>query len=150
MGDSPPPDGAPAALKGLAHGAGAAAGELIDVLFSWIVPIIMVIIGFLMSPAIGLSGAFGTLIDGVLGPVGLSSKVMGVIASVIAVLVWGVIGGAMWHFGSKYDGQWASYVLKPIAGLFIGFALGEVPGAFDGKVANGALGQLASPSALVK
>jgi hypothetical protein len=145
------PAGEAASVAGpLAHGAQEAALELIDVLFGWIVPIITLIIGYLMSASIGLSGAIGTLIDGVLGAAGVSMKVMAYVSVAVAVLIWGAIAGAMWSVAKRFDGKWASYILKPLATLFAGFAIGEIPAGFEGKVNNGALGALASSENLLQ
>lgn len=143
--------GAAAGVAGaLGHGAQEAALELIDVLFGWIVPIVTMIIGYLMSSSIGLSGAIGTLIDGVLGAAGVSGTVMAYVAVAIAVLIWGAIAGAMWSVAKRFDGRWASYILRPLATLFGGFALGEIPAGFQGKVNNGALGRLAATQTLLQ
>lgn len=144
MADSPAAVG-----SGLAGGAHEAALELLDVLFGWIVPIVALIIGYLLSASIGLSGAIGTLVDGVIGATGISATTMAYIACAAAILIWGCIGVGMWHVAKRYDGKWASYVLKPLAGLFLGFAIGEVPAAFQGKVNNGALGKMAETENLL-
>lgn len=147
MGDSPPPSTGVAG--GLTAGAQEAALELIDVLFGYIVPIIAIIIGYLLSAVIGLSGAIGTLVDGVIGATGVSMTTMAYIACAIAILIWGGIAAGMWSVAKRFDGKWASYILKPLAGLFAGFAIGEVPAAFAGKVNNGALGRMAESENLL-
>jgi hypothetical protein len=144
---------ASSAMSGVAAGAKEAAFEILDVLFLWIVPIITLIVGYLLSASIGLSGAIGTLIDGVLGTTGVSPTTMAQISCAIAVLIWGSIAGAMWYFadGGKIgtDGRknYRAYVLRPVATLFGGFALGEVAPLFAGKVNNGMLGSFATQKA---
>ena len=131
-----------------ARGAEEAALELIDVLFGWIIPIVTLIIGYLLSASIGLSGALGTLIDGILGAAGVSQTVMAYVAVAMSVLIWGTIAALMWHTAKRFDGKWASYILRPLATLFGGFALGEIPAGFQGKVNNGSLGKLATSEQL--
>ena len=136
-----------AGLENAAHGVGSglqdAAWELIDVIFAWIVPIVTLIIGYLMSAAIGLSGALGTLIDSVLGAVGIAAATMCYIAVAIAVLIWGAIAGGLWAAQHK-AGKYGMYILRPLATLFGGFALGEIPAGLKGQVNNGSLGKLAA------
>ena len=67
------PAAASTVLAGAKSGAAEAAFQLLDVVFLWIVPIITVIVGYLVSATIGLSGALGTLIDGVLGNFNISA-----------------------------------------------------------------------------
>ena len=129
-----------AAVKGLANGSKEAAVEILDVIFEWIVPVITLVVGYVMAAGIGLSGALATVIDGALGSTGLSSTVMTYIADLIAVLIWGVIGGAMWAVAKSHAG-YAAYVLRPLATLFWGFALGEVGALVGGKVLNGSIGK---------
>ncbi|MCI4357349.1 MAG: hypothetical protein L3K18_09510 [Thermoplasmata archaeon] len=129
-----------AALGGLESGSKAAAMELIDVIFDWIVPILTLIVGYVTSSGIGLSGALGTVIDGALGATGIPSNVMAYIADLIAILIWGCIGAGLWASRGK-AGEWGGYVLKPLATLFFGFAIGEAPNLIAGKVSNGALGK---------
>lgn len=138
---------AESALHGATAGAREAAFELIDVLFGWLVPLITLIVGYLMSAAIGLSGAIGTLIDSVLGAAGVGQTTMCYIAVAFAVLIWGAIAGGLWAAsGSKSIPKEGKWILRPIATLFAGFALGEVPAGFAGKVNNGALGKIAATS----
>ncbi len=131
-----------AAAHGMAAGAKDAAIELLDVLFEWIIPLIAIIIGYVMSAAIGLSGALGTLIDGVLGSVGVSPTTMAYIAGLLAVVIWGAIAGAMWSVQKK-AGKYGMYILRPLAALFGGFAIGEIPALTKGQVNNGSLGKIA-------
>lgn len=116
--------------------------ELLEVIFDWIVPILTLVVGYVMSSGIGLSGVLGTVIDGALGATGLASNVMAYIADLLAILIWGCIGAGLWAARNK-AGEWGGYVLKPLATLFFGFALGEAPNLIAGKVANGALGKAA-------
>lgn len=125
--------------NGLASGAAEGANEILDVLFDWVVPVITLVVGYVAAAGIGLSGAIGTVIDGALGSTGLSSTVMNYIADLIAVLIWGVIGGAMWSVASSHKG-YASWVLRPLATFFWGLALGEVGALVGGKVLNGSIG----------
>lgn len=127
-------------IAGLGHGAERGALEILDVIFDWVVPVITLVVGYVMSASIGLSGALGTVIDGALGGTGISQTVLVYIADLVAVLIWGVIGGAMWSVAKSYDGHYASYVLRPLATLFWGFALGELGAALSGKVLNGRIG----------
>ncbi len=131
------------ALHGVGKGAEEAAMELLDVLFLWIVPLITLIVGYLMSPAIGLSGAVGTLIDGVLGSLGVAQHVMASVAGLVAVVIWGTIAGTAWSLSKKIGSKYSRWILRPVATLFGGFAIGEVPALAAGKVNNGSLGKLA-------
>jgi hypothetical protein len=130
------------ALHGLGTGAKDAVFELVDVIFDWIVPILTLIVGYVMSAAVGLSGALGTVIDGALGATGIGANVMAYMADIIAILIWGCIGAALWA-GRNKAGEWGGYILKPLSTLFFGFAIGEAPALIGGKVNNGALGKAA-------
>lgn len=113
--------------------------ELLDVLFDWVIPIITLVVGYVLSAAIGLSGLIGTAVDGVLGAAGVSSTVMNYVADLVAILIWGCIGAGCWA-AAKKAGGYAAWILKPLATLFWGFALGEVGALANGKVNNGTLG----------
>lgn len=141
--------GGTAALHGVGEGAKEAAFELMDVLFMWIIPIVTLIVGYLTSASIGLSGAIGTLIDGVLGNLNVSATTMAYIAGLIAVCIWGAIAGAMWHVSRSFDGKYAGYILRPLATFFGGLALGEIPALAAGKVNNGTLGKFATEAPLM-
>lgn len=117
--------------------------ELLEVLFEWIVPILTLIVGYIISASIGLSGIIGTAVDGVLGATGVSATVMAYVADIAAILIWGCIGAGMWAAAQKVGG-YASWILRPLATLFWGFALGEVPALAAGKVNNGTLGTASS------
>ena len=132
-----------AAIRGLGAGAKDAAMELLDVLFDWVVPLLTLIVGYVLSSSIGLSGLIGTAVDGVLGSAGVSATVMNYVADIVAILIWGCIGAGMWYAAKKVDG-YAAWILKPLATLFWGFAFGEVGALANGKVQNGTLGSSAS------
>ena len=138
------PVAASAVLAGAKSGAAEAAFQLLDVVFLWIVPIITVIVGYLVSATIGLSGALGTLIDGVLGNFNISQTTMSYISGLMAVLIWGAIAAGLWSVQGRFDGKYAKYILRPLATFFAGLAIGEVPAVAAGKVNNGSLGQFAT------
>ena len=129
-----------AAATGLAHGAEEAAFEILDVIFEWIVPVITLIVGYLVSASIGLSGALGTVIDGALGATGISAVTMIYISDLIAILIWGVVAGGLWSAQHRLKG-YAVWIMRPLATLFGGFALGEVGALVSGKVLNGSIGK---------
>ena len=141
MGDDVPDPGA--AARGAASGAAHGAMELVDVLFEWIVPLVFVIVGFALGTAIGLSGAVWTLVDAAVGNSGLSSTVVNYIANFAAILIWAGIGAALWSAQHSAGGKIGMYILRPIATLFWGFALSEVPNLFGGTVSNGSIGKMA-------
>lgn len=126
----------------LAQGAKEAVAELLDAFFIWIVPLILVVVGFLTAPALGLSGAIGTLIVEIPG---LSEQVAATLADLLAAGIWGGIAFGILHAGKSFGkDNWAKFILYPLAGLFGGFSLGELFGATSGKVLNGAIGKAAS------
>jgi hypothetical protein len=120
-----------------------AAWELLDVFFEYIVPIVMVIVGFMLAPTIGLSGALGTLIDSVAGTA-LSEGTEILIADILAAAIWGCIAGAIWGFAGSHKSRPAKYISRALGGLFAGFAVGEISAAASGKVLNGSIGTLAT------
>lgn len=126
----------------LGEGAKEALGELLDAFFLWIVPLILLVVGFLTAPAIGLSGAIGTLVVEIPG---LSEQVAATLSDLIAAGIWGGIALGVLHASRKFGKEnWGAYIMRPLAGLFGGFSIGELFGATSGKVLNGAIGRAAS------
>jgi len=135
----------------IAHGAKAvaedaldAAEDLAEIFFMWILPIILVLVGIFVVNQIGLSGAIGTAFSE-LGSISKTGVVL--IADLIAAGIWGGISGVFWvAAGSarmrKATRDYAPWIMRPIAGLFTGFAIGELFNALAGKVGNGSLGGL--------
>ena len=124
----------------LGEGAKEAFGELLDAFFLWIVPLILLVVGFLTAPALGLSGAIGTLIVEIPG---LSEQVAATLSDLIAAGIWGGIALGVLHASRRFGagGHWGAYIMRPIAGLFGGWSIGELFGATSGKVLNGAIGR---------
>lgn len=125
-------------------GRGAAEGVLavVDVFFEWILPIIAIVVGLYLASSIGLSGLIATLASEV-APAQWD-KYTAIIAGLFAVAIWGAIAAALWSLSKRFDGHYARWVLKPIAGLFIGFAIGEAGALVMGKAPlNGQLGIMA-------
>lgn len=133
----------------VAHGARAvaddaleAAEDLAEVFFMWILPLILVLVGIFVVNQIGLSGAIGTAFSELSS---FSASGVVLVADLIAAGVWGGIGAAFWSFSghksitAKTHG-YAPWIMRPIAGLFTGFAVGELLNALSGKVGNGTLG----------
>ena len=129
------------AATGIGHAAESAAFEILDVIFEWIVPVITLVVGYVLSASLGLSGCLGTVIDGALGATGISATAMVYVADLIAILIWGVIGGGLWAASNKVDGKYAMWIMRPLATLFFGFALGEIGALASGNVLNGSLGK---------
>ncbi|MGI0129357.1 MAG: hypothetical protein ACREEC_04285 [Thermoplasmata archaeon] len=115
-----------------------AAEELAEVFFKWILPILLIIVGIFVVNQIGLSGALGTAFSE-LSSISASGVIL--VADLVAAGIWGGIGAALWAFA---DGKWGVYIMHPIAGLFIGFSIGELFNALAGKVGNGSIGTATS------
>lgn len=130
--------------KNVAEDALDAAIDLAEIFFMWILPIILVLVGIFVVNQIGLSGAIGTAFSE-LSAISQSGVVL--IADLVAAGIWGGIGGVFWVAGGnarmrKATHDYAPWIMRPIAGLFTGFAIGELFNALAGKVGNGSLGGL--------
>jgi hypothetical protein len=123
-----------------------AAKDLAEIFFMWILPIILVLVGIFVVNQIGLSGAIGTAFSELSG---FSASGVILVSDLIAAGIWGGVGAAFWAFSgsarvTKRDGFNAAWILRPISGLFTGFAIGELLNALAGKVGNGSIGTLTS------
>ena len=134
--------------EGVAHGLTKAGtetvGELLNVVFDYLIPIVMVVVGVYVSTLIGLSGLIADLIDSV-APSGVSGNTVAIIADLSAVAIWAAAAGAFWHLDGRHRSGAASgtaivgWVMRALAGLFAGFALGELAAAIQMKVNSGML-----------
>ena len=130
--------------SGLATAGGEAFGELLNVVFDYLIPIVLVVGGVYIVQLIGLSGLLADLVDTV-APSEVSSGTVAIIADLGAVAVWAVIAGAFWHLDGRHRGTGlgktavVGWVMRALAGLFTGFALGELAALVQGKVNNGQL-----------
>jgi hypothetical protein len=137
---------ADAALASAAHAGLTAATELLDALFKYIVPLILVAVGFFLSGQIGLSGLIANLLTGALGTK-ISDTAVIWIADLVAVAVWFAIAAMLWHMGSGHaDGKYpiVMWVGHSLGGLFAGFGLGEVGAVVSGKVLYGQVSDVAT------
>lgn len=137
---------ADAALHSAGQAALTAATELLDALFKYIVPLILVAVGYFLSGQIGLSGLIANLLTGSLGTK-ISDTAVVWIADLVALAVWFAIAAMLWHMGSGHkDGKypivmWAGHAL---GGLFAGFGLGELGALVGGKPLYGKISDAAS------
>ena len=134
-------EGVASSAKALSHEALSAAEDLAGVFFSWVLPIIMVLVGIFVVNQIGLSGAIGTAFSDLTN---ITQTGLVLVADLAAAGIWGGVAAVFWSFGGKSGPStkhsWASWIMRPIGGLFTGFALGELLNALAGKVGNGSLG----------
>ena len=129
----------PAAPAAISKDVLEAAEDLAEVFFKWVLPIVLVIVGIFVCNTIGLSGALGTAFSELSS---ISQSGVVIVADLVAAGIWGGVGGALWGLGG--GSKWAVYIMHPLAGLFIGFSIGELFNALAGKVGNGSLGGLTS------
>jgi hypothetical protein len=137
----------------VAHGARAvaedaleAAEDLAEIFFMWILPLILTLVGIFVVNQIGLSGAIGTAFSELTS---FSQSGVVLVADLIAAGIWGGVGATLWAFSgstkvTRKDGFSAAWIMRPIAGLFTGFAIGELLNALAGKVGNGSIGSAVS------
>jgi hypothetical protein len=128
----------------IAHDALEAAADLAEVFFGWVLPIIMLIVGIFVVNQIGLSGALGTAFSDLTS---ISQSGVVLVADLAAAGIWGGVGTAFFMVGghpsvSKRTHDYAAWITRPIGGLFVGMAIGELLNALAGKVGNGSLGNL--------
>lgn len=135
-------EAAAATAKHAAHGLGKGAlkgiEELAEVFFEYILPLILVLVGILTAGALGLSGAIATGLSDIQG---ISSSGLIIGSDLIAAGIWGAAAGACWA-ASGIDVEYASWVLRPIAGYFTGLVIGELFAALNSQVLNGQIGKL--------
>jgi hypothetical protein len=137
-------DGVADTTKAVATDALDAAKDLAEIFFMWILPIILVIVGIFTANQIGLSGALGTAFSDLTS---VSQSGVVIIADLVAAGIWGGVAAAFFGFSSREkitraDGFNVAWILRPIGGLFLGWALGELLNALAGKVGNGSIGAL--------
>lgn len=133
---------AEAVAKGAFEGGKEAAWELLDIFFEWILPIVMLVVGYLLSAELGLSGVLGTVVDGATnGSVSGAAQIL--VSDLIAAAIWGSIAGALWSAQTR-GGRIGKFIMRPLSTLFGGFALGEIGAAISGKVLNGQLGTMST------
>lgn len=146
---------AAAGLGGIGHGAVEASLELIKIVFGWIIPLITLVVGLFIGASIGLSGLFADVLDTVL-PAGVDAKTIAMVADLIALAIWGIIGAVLWHVagaptkqieGGPKSHNWTAYIVRPIATLFIGFAGSEAAALFRGNVNVGIMSGIAAKTA---
>ena len=129
------------ALHSLGEGAKEAFGELLDALFMWILPILMLVVGYLVAPSFGLSGALGSLFIEIPN---INESTAATLASLIGAGVWGAISMGMLAASHKFKSGWGAYILRPLVGFFGGMSISELFGAATGHVQNGMIGNAAS------
>lgn len=117
---------------------------MLNVVFDYIIPIVLVVVGVYVCQLIGLSGVLADLIDSV-APKGVNSQTIALIADLAALAIWAAVAGAFWYLDGKHQGTSVQkgaithWVMRAFAGLFTGFALGELAAAVQGKVNQGQL-----------
>ena len=130
--------------SGLATAGGEAFGELLNVVFDYLIPIVLVVVGVYVCHLIGLSGVLADHIDSV-APSTVSSTTVALVADLGALAIWAAVAGAFWHLDGMHRGTGVGktaivgWVMRSLAGLFTGFAIGELAAAIQGKVNSGAL-----------
>lgn len=129
---------------GLAKAGEETVGELLNVVFDYLIPIVLVVVGVYISALIGLSGLIADLVDQVV-PSTVSSQTIAIVADLAALSIWAAIAGVFWHLDGSHRGtkvgssHIVGWVMRALCGLFAGLAVGELAAAIQGKVNQGQL-----------
>ena len=139
------------ALSQAAVGAKDALVKVLNVVFDWVVPIIVLLVGFYVGGAIGLSGAIYGLLDGIL-PNSITQTALTWVSDLVAIGIYLAIGAGIWHAagGGMGVGEHMNvrkWILRPIAMFFSGCGAAEAANLVSGRYSTGKLSAAASQMA---